>query len=112
VRLLRHAACLLLGAAVGLASVVVHRSGFPWGLGLGLAASYATAWWLWRSPSPRAATTYVAGWVLVLLGAVTGRPEGDYALAGDVPGYALLAGGLALVPVGVLALAARRRPRS
>jgi hypothetical protein len=31
-----------------------------------------------------------------------GRPEGDYALAQDLPGYALMAAAVALVVIGVV----------
>ena len=33
---------------------------------------------------------------------VVGRPEGDYALAGDLAGYALMAAGFVLVVVGIV----------
>jgi hypothetical protein len=109
VTVLRHAAALVLGAVVGLAAVVVHRSLFPLGLLLALAGTFAVAWWWQRSITPRAAATYAAGWFAVLLVVLLGRPEGDYAVAADIPGYALLAGGLLLVVVALVALVGGRR---
>ena len=38
---------------------------------------------------------------------LAGRPEGDYALAGDVRGYGLMGVGFVLVALGVASLAAR-----
>jgi len=110
VRVLRHAGVLVLGAVVALASVVVHRAdalGLPVGLGLAVLASVSGAWWLRRSGVPRTAATYGLGWLAVLAGALVGRPEGDYVLAGDVSGYTLMGTGFVLVAVGVTSLAAR-----
>jgi hypothetical protein len=109
VTVLRHGAALLLGAVVGLAAVVVHRSLVPLGLLLALAATFVTAWWFQRSSRPRTAASYAAGWFAVLLVVLLGRPEGDYAVAADPPGFALLAGGLVLVVVALVALVGGRR---
>jgi hypothetical protein len=68
---LRHLAAALLGAAVALAAVAVHRQG-------------------------------VGGLLLALV--LTGRPEGDYAVASDLAGYALMAAGVAVLAVGVASL--------
>ena len=110
-RLLLHLACLLLGAAVALAAVAVHRSAFPAGLVLALLTTYAVSWWLLRSPRRRTAASYVLGWLAVLVVVVLGRPEGDYALASDFEGYALLVAGLPLMLVGILSLAGGRSSR-
>ncbi len=107
--MLRHAAALLLGALVALASVAVHRSAFPLGLLLAVVTTYAVPWWLLRSTRPRTAATYVAGWLVVFGFVVTGRPEGDYAIAQDVKGLTLMLAGLGLVVVGVVSLT-RTRP--
>ena len=107
--LLRHPACLVVGAAVALASVVVHRSDFPVGLLLGLATTFAVPWWLLTSARPRTAASYVVGWLAVLALVVEGRPEGDYALAGDVGGYAMLGAGFLLIFLGIVAFAGRSR---
>ncbi|HYO38495.1 MAG TPA: DUF6113 family protein [Nocardioidaceae bacterium] len=109
--LLRHVGSVLLGAVVALTAVAVHRSAFPWGLVLGLVTTFAVLGWILRCPAPRAAASYVVGWVLLLAAVLVGRPEGDYALAGDLDGYALIGAGVVLVPVGIVALLARR-PRS
>jgi len=74
--------------------------------------SYALPWWLVRSTWPRTAASYVVGWLVVLAVAVDGRPEGDYVLASDLAGYALLAAGFGLVLVGIVSLAGGRRSRT
>jgi len=50
---------------------------------------------------------FVAGWFAVLMLAVLGRPEGDYAVGGSVRGYSLLVFGLLLL---VAPVATIRRP--
>ena len=107
--LLRHAAALLLGLIVSLASVTLHRSAFPLGLVLALATTYALAWWLLRSAHPRTATTYVAGWLAMFAVVLRGRPEGDFALAQDLKGVLLMVAGLGLVAIGAAGLPGRRR---
>jgi hypothetical protein len=109
VTLLRHAAALLLGLLVSLASVVVHRSAFPLGLVLALVTTYSLAWWLLRSAHPRTATTYVAGWLAAFALVLRGRPEGDFALAQDLEGVLLMVAGLGLVAIGAAGLHGRRR---
>jgi Family of unknown function (DUF6113) len=105
---LRHLAWLLIGAVVGLASVIVHRTQFPWGMLVVLATTFAVPWRLLRSERPRTTASYAAGWLVVVAVAVKGRPEGDYVLAGDVEGYLLLGAGLVLVVVGIVSLARGR----
>jgi len=92
----------VLGSLVALAALVVHRSALPWGLLLALVTTFAVPWWLLRSSAPRTAGSYVVGWLALLGLAVTGRPEGDFVVAADAPGYALLVAGLVLVLVGVV----------
>lgn len=106
--LLRHVGSLVLGAAVALGAVAVHRSVFPLGLSLALATTFAVPWWLFVSSRPRTAGSYVVGWLAVLGVVLAGRPEGDYALAGDLEGYSLMAAGFVLVPAGVVAYAGGR----
>lgn len=106
--LARHLGCLLLGALVGLTTVLVHRSMLPLGELLALATSFAVPWWLLRSRRPRTAGSYVVGWLAVLVLLVAGRPEGDYVVAGDVRGYLLLAAGFAMIVVGIVAFAGGR----
>jgi hypothetical protein len=112
VTLLRHLGCLLLGAAVALAAVAVHRSAWPAGLVLALVTTFAVPWWLIRSRRPGTAASYVLGWLAVLVLVALGRPEGDYALASDFEGYALLVSGLPLVLVGIVSLAGGRGSRA
>ena len=107
---LRHGGALLLGAAVALAAVADHRfatAGVPWGLALACVSSVLTCWWLRGSGHPRTATSYGAGWLVLFTVVVLARPEGDYALAADVPGYTMLALGLVVVAVSVSSLFAR-----
>lgn len=108
--LLRHLACFVVGAAVALAAVLVHRSVFPFGLLLALATTFAVPWWLLGSARSRTAASYVVGWLAVLSLVVAGRPEGDYVLASDAKGYALLGAGFLMVVVGIVSVAGRRRP--
>jgi hypothetical protein len=111
----RPAGALLLGAVVGVGAVAVHRwvvLGVPAGLLLAVAASLLTAGHLRRGPAPRSAAAYCLGWVAVVGLALAGRPEGDYAVAGDVPGYALMGTGFVLVAFGVASLAAPGRTHS
>ncbi len=106
--LLRHLACFVVGAAVGLASLLVHRSVAPLGLVLALATTFAVPWWLLGSARPRTAASYAVGWLVVLALVVGGRPEGDFVLAGDLEGYAMLGAGFLLLVVGIVAFAGRR----
>ena len=109
--LVRHAGCVLLGVLVALAAVGVHRSLFPLGVLLAVAATWAVPWWQLRSPWPRTAASYCLGWLGMFAVVVAGRPEGDYALAGDLAGYSLMAAGFALVVVGIVSLGRSSRRR-
>jgi hypothetical protein len=97
-RLLLLPAALLVGAAAGVAAVAVHRS--PAGLllaaGAALTAMWALRWWL-----AHAATLFAVGWLVPLLAALTGRPEGDFAVSADLWGWSLIAAGLAVLVAGV-----------
>lgn len=94
---------LLVGAATAVAAVAVH--GLAWGLPLAVAATLVTlmalppGWWL-RLP-------FALGWTLLVGWLVSPRPEGDYVISSDLPGYALV--GLALL-VLVLGIATLPRP--
>lgn len=104
----RYVGALLLGALVGLCSVAIHRSaplGVPAGLLLAVVASLGTAWHLRRGAVPRSASAYCLGWVVVVGLALGGRPEGDYVVAADLSGYALMGTGFLLVAFGVASLA-------
>ena len=96
-------ALFVLGAASGLASVVLHDKSWLWLL-LALAAPLALAF---AVPGGLLRLSYVAGWFALLLLAVLGRPEGDYAIRSGTRGYALLLGGMVLL---ALAVATIRRP--
>jgi hypothetical protein len=106
--ILRNAACFLLGAAVALGAVAVHRSSPPFGLFLALGTTYVTAWWLLRSRLPAGGVLYVVGWLGVLAGAVLGRPEGDFVIANDVRGWSMLLGGAGLVVLTLVSFAVQR----
>jgi hypothetical protein len=106
---LRHAGSALLGVLVALAAVGVHRSLFPLGLLLAVATTWAVPWRQLRSAWPRTAASYCAGWLAMFALVLAGRPEGDYAVAGDLAGYALMATGFLLVVVGIVALAGSSR---
>ncbi len=106
---MRLLGALLLGAVVGTAALLVHREGPPVLL-LAVAASLATGLWLRGSGHPATATAYSVGWVVMLGIAVLGRPEGDWAVGGDLPGNVVMGTGLLLVVVGVTALGRGRRP--
>lgn len=95
---------LVLGAATGLAGIAVHDRSWAWFL-LAAATPLATAYAV-RPGSGRVA--YAVGWFLLLMVAMGGRPEGDYAVASSVRGYALLALGLVLLCFAVATV--RRRP--
>ena len=99
-----HLAALVAGAVVGLAAVLVHREAFPLGLVLAVAASFALPLRLLPSRHPRAAAAYAGGWLALLGLVVAGRPEGDFAIANDVPGWSLLLAGLLMVAVGLVSL--------
>jgi hypothetical protein len=106
--ILRGALCLLLGAAVAIGALAVHRMLVPLGLLLALGATFATAWWLLRAVG-RTAFWYVVGWLAILVVAVVGRPEGDYVIANDIRGWSMIAAGLVLVVIGLVSLAGSRR---
>jgi len=103
VRPLTAVGCLLLGAGVGLCAVLLH--GYPWGWALGIAATAATSvalpggWWA-RLP-------FSLGWVGVLGVATVPRAEGDYMVASDTAGYALLLAGVVVLATGFVGLTRR-----
>lgn len=96
---LRHLGCGVLGAAVALAGVAVHRHGVL-GLLLAVVTCAGTGLLLASSRRPSLATSYAAGWLVLFGLLILGRPEGDYAIAADVPGYTLMVTGLLVVVVG------------
>lgn len=106
--LLRHVACLLLGAVVSLAAIAEHRSRLPFGLLLGLAVSFGVAGWLLTGRRPRTTATYAAGWLAMLAAVASGRPEGDFVLANDPAGFAVLGSGLVMVLLGLVSFPVAR----
>lgn len=98
------AGLLLVGAVTGVAAVAVHS--LWWGLPLAAAAVAAALagagrGWLTRLP-------LALGFVATVGFAVPRRPEGDYVVAGNLPGLLLLL--LALVAL-LVALVTLPRPR-
>jgi len=112
---LAHAVALVLGVAVGVASLAVHRDelgGFPAGLLLVAVTSVFVGWVLRRfSATGRVAAAYCVGWLAVLTYVLIGRPEGDFVIAADVDGYTLIGVGLVVVVLLVSALAGRSAGR-
>jgi hypothetical protein len=96
---------LLLGLVVGLSSVALHHRW--WGLALALAAATTTAYAL---PAGWARIPFAVGWAAMVAYLAVPRAEGDYAVAADAPGYALLGVGVALVVSAMVTLPPRRRP--
>lgn len=107
VAVVRHLGSFVLGAAVALGATAAHRvsvAGVPVGLVLAVGASLATAWHLRGSDRPRLVSSYCLGWIVVAGVVVRGRPEGDFVVAGDLPGYAVMGTGFVLVALGVASL--------
>lgn len=94
----RALALLVLGVAVGTATILTHAD--PVGLPLGLLASAATAWALPGGWSLRLAFT--AGWIAVLAYVLVPRGAGGFLIGADVPGYLLLGFGLVLMLFGIV----------
>ena len=106
----------LLGAVLAVAGAAVHRLvwrpgelAVPWGLALALATpvvcGVAVAV-LARSRGVPAA--FAAGWLVVVFLVLRGRPEGDFAFAGDALGWSFLV--LGVLAMGVVLAAALFRP--
>lgn len=82
-----------LGAVSALAAVLLH--GDWWGLLLGWAVLLSVTFALPLGWHGRPA--FALGWIVVLVSCLGSRPEGDFVVASNLPGYALLAGAPALV---------------
>jgi len=112
-RVIGHVGALLLGAAVAVASLAVHRdrlAGVPAGLLFVAVVSLYVAWLLRHvTATGRAAASYCVGWLAVLSYFLIGRPEGDFLVAADVEGYGLIGVGLLIVVVLLSSLARRAR---
>lgn len=94
---LAAAGLLVAGAVTGLASVAVH--GLWWGLVLAVAATLLVLLWLPAGWWSRLA--FALGWVGLVGWLVNPRPEGDYAISGDLAGLTLLGLGVVVVVVGL-----------
>jgi hypothetical protein len=96
--------CVAAGAVSGVAAVAVHRELWGWPLGVAAAVTSATAlpgsWW--------GRVAFCWSWAAVVLGLSVSKAEGDYVIAGDVPGYALLLVAVLLAVVGAGSLVSRR----
>ena len=106
--LARHLGCVLLGAGVALGALTVHRLAPPAGLLLALACSFGVPGRLLVGSQRRTAASYVVGWLAMFGLVVTGRPEGDFLLAGDMTGLTLVAAAIVMAAFGVVALAGKR----
>jgi hypothetical protein len=99
-RWLAASALLAGGAATGLATAALHERW--WGLLLGAAATalalraLPAGWW--------SRLAFALGWTGMLVQLSSPRPEGDYAVSRDVPGYLLLGLGLAVLVTGLVTL--------
>jgi hypothetical protein len=97
---------LVVGAVTGVATVALHDLG--WGLALGIAATVLTAialppgWW--------SRLAFAVGWAALVGWLTVPRPEGDYVISQDLPGYVVLGLGVLLLVLGVATLPRPRRP--
>jgi len=99
-RVLLAVVLLVVGAGSAVAAVAVH--GHWWGLALTIAAVLATLVALgpgWATRLP-----FAAGFGLGVLRLALGRPEGDFLVAADAPGYLLLLLALVVVAAAVATL--------
>ncbi|GAB3851230.1 hypothetical protein GCM10028801_00360 [Nocardioides maradonensis] len=101
-RLVVAAATLLLGGAVSLFTVALH--GYPWGLALGLMTTAAT---MVALPGGWARMPFALGWSALVVYASQVRPEGDFVIAQDVAGWAVLVAAVVVLIAGMIG--ARKR---
>lgn len=97
-RLLALVLSPVVGLATGTATIAVSRSAA--GLALGVVATLAAMWAL-RLWLAFATSLFAAGWLVPLLVAMSGRGEGDYVVAGDLLGWALIISGIAVLVLGI-----------
>lgn len=115
----RAVAGLLLGAVVAVLVLLTHRDAIdvagarvPFGLVLAVLGSALPSMALRHLGGEWAVGAYGAGWILVVLLMVGGRPEGDYLIASDWIGWTFLVlSSLVVVVVTVRGMLADRRPR-
>jgi hypothetical protein len=107
---MRFAAAALLfvmGATTGLAAVALHE--IWWGFLLAASATVVVMLaigrgWLTRLP-------FALGWVALVAWVTPRRPEGDYVVSSDAPGYVLLGFGWFVLLFALLTLRHPRRGR-
>ena len=99
--------CLALGGVAGSAALLLHQ--YAWGFALGVAAS-AAVWWA-LGPRWWGRTPFSAGWVVVAFLGSSTRPEGDFLVPANLPGYAFLGWSLTLVVASVVTWPTRTRRR-
>lgn len=105
----------LLGVAVGLTALAVHRDAvwvgawpLPWGAVLAVAAPTALGLVLRRRPPVLLA--FLLGWLATVLGALASGPGGDFLLMSDALGWSYLVGSVLLIAV-MLAVGGRATRR-
>jgi hypothetical protein len=108
-------AAFLLGAVVALAATAVHRVDsrvggvvLPWGLALGLATSLLAGLAARDLLGQAGGVCLAAGWLSLFGWLTLGRPEGDFVIASDALGWAMLI--LGLVTMAVLFAVSLGRP--
>ena len=108
-------AAFLLGAVVALAATAVHRvdsriSGvvLPWGLALGLATSLVVGLAARDVLGQAGGVSLAVGWLSLFGWLTLGRPEGDFVIASDGLGWAMLI--LGMVTMAVLLAVSLGRP--
>lgn len=99
-------AVLVLGAATGIAGIVLHL--YLWGLLLTVAATVLTAYAL--PPGAWTRVPFGVGFAAAVALGTTPRPEGDYLVAATLNGYLLLALTVGVFVGGFLTSLPRRRP--
>jgi peptidoglycan/LPS O-acetylase OafA/YrhL len=108
-RIVLYVAVFLLGVAVALAAIAVHRDGpVRVGLVLAVATTFVVAWALRQQRIRRLVAAYSFGWLAMFGLVIAGRPEGDFAIAGDFDGYAMMFAGFVLVIVAMTSLTSAR----
>jgi len=105
-RVLAAAGLVVAGAVTSLSAVAVHERW--WGLPLAVAATVLALAAL--APGWCSRVAFAAGWAGMLAVLASPRPEGDYAVSRDLPGYALLGLGLGVLVAGLLTLPRPGRP--
>lgn len=94
----------MLGIAAGFAAVLIHQR--LWGLLLGVAAAAATTVAL---PAGGRRFWFAVGWVVAVVAGAVRLPAGDFLIAANGPGYALLAAAFVLLLAAVATAPGGRR---